>query len=83
LGFCENPFANNLALYFSNDPSRWYFFLKIHLQPIGFALLGKSTKVQALFFLIKSISVLMALSQCFASEALIASEKLNGSFPTK
>jgi len=62
LGFCENPFATNLALYFSIDPSRWYFFLKIQLQPIGFASLGKSTKVQVLFFLMESISVLMALS---------------------
>ena len=83
LGFWENPFATNLALYFSIDPSGWYFFLKIHLQPIGFAPLGTFTKVQVLFFLIESISVLMALSQCLASGALIASEKLNGSFPTR
>jgi len=31
----------------------------------------------------ESISVLMAFSQCLASGALIASEKLIGSFPTR
>jgi len=64
------PLATNLALYFSMDTSGWYFFLKIHLQPMGFAPLGKSTKVLVLFFLIESNSILMALSQCLASGAL-------------
>jgi len=73
----------NLTLYLSMDPSRWYFFLNIHLQPMGFALLGRSTKVHVLFFLIESSSVLMALSQCLASGALLASKKLIGSFSTR
>ena len=75
LGFWENSFATNLAFYFSIDPSGWYFFLKIHLQPIDFAPLGKSTTVQVLFFLTESISVLVAFSKCFALGVLIAFEK--------
>jgi len=78
----EKPFAYNLALYLSMNPSGWYFFLKIHLQPMGFALLGKFTKVQVLFFLIDSISILIALSYYFASGALVASKKIVGSFST-
>jgi len=64
------------------DPSGWYFFLKIHLQPMSFAPLGRSTKGHVLFFLIESSSVLMALSQCLASRALVAFKKLIGSFST-
>jgi len=59
------------------------FFLKIHLEPMNFAPLGRYTKVQILFFLIESISLLMALFQSVASRALIASKKLIGSFSTK
>jgi len=79
LGFWVKPFATNLALYLSMDPSGWYFFLK---DP-GFAPLEKSTKVQVLFFWIDSISVLMALSHYFASGTLVASRKLVGSFSTR
>ena len=63
LCFLVKPLATNIALYFSIDPSGWYFFLKIHLQPMSFTPLGRSTKVHVLFFLIESSSVLMALSQ--------------------
>ena len=65
------------------DPSGRYFFLKIHLQLIGFAPLGKSTKVQVLFFSIDSISVLIPLSHYFTLGALVASKKLVGSFSTR
>jgi len=44
---------------------------------MGFAALGKYTKVQVLFFLIESILVLMTLSQCFA---LVASNDLFNHF---
>jgi len=64
------------------DPLGWYFFLKIHLQLMGFASLVKSTEVQVLFFLIESISVLMALSQCLAFGALVVSKNLIGSLLT-
>ena len=70
LYFLVKPFATNLALYFSMDPLGWHFFLKIHLQPISFTPLDRSTKVHVLFFLIESSSVLMALSQCLTSGAL-------------
>jgi len=50
---------------------------------MGFAPLGRSTKVHVLFFLIESSLVLMALSQCLASGALVASIKLIGSFSTR
>jgi len=36
-----------------------------------------------LFFLIESISILMALSQCFAPRTLVGSKKLVESFSTR
>ena len=50
---------------------------------MGFAPLGKSTKVQFLFFLIDSISVLKALLHYFASGALVAYKNLVRSFSTR
>ena len=50
---------------------------------MGFAPLGRYTKVQVLFFLIESILVLMALSQSLALRVLVASKKLIGSFSTR
>jgi len=83
LDFWVNPFAINLSLYFSMDTSGWYFYLKIHFQPISFAPLGKYTKIQVLFFLIDSILVLMALTQCFTAGTLVSFKKLKGSFPIR
>jgi len=40
LGFWVKPFATNLGLYFSIDPSGWYLFLNIHLQLMDFTRLG-------------------------------------------
>jgi len=45
---------------------------------MSLAPLGKSTKVQVLFFSINSILVLIALSHYFASGALVTSRKLVG-----
>ena len=58
----SNLLATNLALYLSIDPSRLYFFLKIHVHPIGFAPWGRSTKVHVSFFLIESIFILITCS---------------------
>jgi len=82
-GFLENPLATNQTSYMSIDPSGLYFILKIHLHPIGLAPLCKSMKVHVLFFLIESISILMACSERFASKELIASEKLKGLSSTR
>jgi len=54
------------------EPSGKYYFLKIHLQPVGFAPLGKSTKIHVWFLEIESISTLIASFQSFASEKEIA-----------
>ena len=40
---CLNPLTTKHALYFSMDRFGFNFLLKIHLQPIVFALGGKST----------------------------------------
>ncbi|KAJ0568515.1 hypothetical protein HanIR_Chr06g0297071 [Helianthus annuus] len=44
-----NPLATSLALYLSTSPLDLYLTLKIHLQPIGFLPLGRSTIDQVLF----------------------------------
>jgi len=80
LCFLVKPLASNFVLYLYIDPSGWYFFLKIPLQPMGFASLGISTKVNVFFFLIESSPILMALSQCLASGAPLVSKKQIGSF---
>ena len=54
------------------DPSGISFFLKIHLQPIGFVPGGKSVKIHVLFFIIELISIFIVHFQNLASEEDIA-----------
>jgi hypothetical protein len=53
--FCLKPFATNLSLKVSIDPSKLYFFLNTYLQPIGEELRGRATSTKLLFDNIKSI----------------------------
>jgi len=49
---------------------------------MSYVSLDKYTKIQVLFYLIKSISMLMTLFQYFTSETLITSKKLMEPFFT-
>jgi len=81
--FWEKSFAAKWALYLSIDPSRLYFLLKIRLQPIVFDPGGKLTRIQVLFLVIESTSVLIASFQNFESEEEIASWNFLGSLSTR